>query len=188
MEEKYLILGIRNRDKSVFDFIFNYYYSGLCTYSLKYIPEKETVEDIVQDFFVTLWLKSDQTLISGSLKAYLFTSVRNRCLDYLKHNKVEKKFTLNLINSAEENEANDYNIYVETELREAIFAALEKIQPRCREIFELSRFKGLKNQEIAENLSISKRTVEIQISLALKTLRTELKDYLPAWILIWLLR
>lgn len=188
MEEKYLIAGLKNKDKAVFDFIFNYYYSGLCAYSLKYIQEKETVEDIVQDFFVSLWLKSNQTIITDSLKSYLFTSVKNRCLDYLKHHEVEKKFNLNtLIYSAPPEETN-FDIYVETELREAISAGLEKLAPRCREIFELSRFKGLKNQEIADKLNISKRTVELQISLALKTLRLELKDFLPAWLLIWLLR
>lgn len=188
MEEKYLIAGLRNKDKTVFDFIFNYYYSGLCAYSLRYISEKETVEDIVQDFFVSLWLKNSQIIITGSIKSYLFTSVKNRCFDYLKHYKVEERFSKNILQSVDDSEENNFDLYVETELREAISAGLEKLQPRCREIFEMSRFKGMKNQEIAEQLNISKRTVELQISLALKTLRLELKDFLPAWLLIWLLR
>ena len=188
MEEKFLIIGLRNKDKAVFDFIFKYYYSGLCTYSLKYIPEKETVEDIVQDFFVSLWLKSSQTIITGSLKSYLFTSIKNRCLDYLKHDKIEKKFSQSSLNSVDNSEDNNFNMYVETELREAISVGLEKLPPRCREIFKMSRFKGMKNQEIAEKLDISKRTVELQISLALKTLRVELKDFLPACLLYFLLR
>lgn len=188
MEEKFLIAGLRNKDKVVFDFIFNYYYSGLCAYSLRYISEKETVEDIVQDFFVSLWLKSNQTLISGSLKSYLFTSVKNRCLDHLKHNKVEERFSKNMLSTSDNNDENNFDLYVESELREAINNGLEKLPPRCREIFEMSRFKGMKNQEIAEKLDISKRTVELQISLALKTLRVELKDFLPACLLYFLLR
>jgi RNA polymerase sigma-70 factor, ECF subfamily len=185
MDEKYLITGLRNKDKAVFDCIFNYYYSGLCTYSLKYIKDKEIIEDIVQDFFVSLWVKSSQINITDSIKSYLFASVKNRCFDYLKHHKVEEKFSLNTLNNTEEN---DSNLYVETELREAIASGLEKLPPRCREIFEMSRFKGMKNQEIADKLNISKRTVELQISLALKTLRIELKDFLPAWLLFLLLR
>ncbi|MDX9882224.1 MAG: RNA polymerase sigma-70 factor [Prolixibacteraceae bacterium] len=188
MDEKYLIAGLRNKDKIVFDFIFTYYYSGLCTYSLKFIQEKDTVEDIVQDFFVSLWLKSSQLVISGSVRSYLFTSVRNRCLDYLKHSRVKEKYGREALRSGTLPDENNFDLYVETELREAISAGLEKLPPRCREIFEMSRFKGMKNQEIAEKLNISKRTVELQISLSLKTLRFELKDFLPVWMLIWLLR
>jgi RNA polymerase sigma-70 factor (ECF subfamily) len=188
LEEIYLITGLRNNDKIVFDYIFNHYYSGLCAYSLRYISDKAIVEDLVQDFFVSLWIKSTQLDINTSLKSYLFASVKNRCLDYLKHNKVREKFKLLSLKGSGEAEDVNYNMYVELELRVAINAALEKLPPRCREIFELSRFKGLKNQEIAEKLNISKRTTEIQISLALKILRTELKDFLPVWLLIYLLR
>ncbi len=188
MEEKYLIAGLKNNDRIAFDYIFNYYYSGLCAYSLKYITDKSAVEDIVQDFFVSLWVKRDQLDINISIKSYLFTAVKNRCLDYLKHNHVKEKFNIHSVSQLNAAENSDYNLYVETELRMALNAALQKLPPRCREIFELSRFKGLKNNEIAEKLNISRRTVEIQISLALKTMRGELKDFLPAWLIIWLLR
>jgi len=189
LEEKYLIAGLRSNDKIIFDYIFNYYYSGLCAYSLKYISDKETVEDIVQDFFVSLWVKRNHLNINTSLKSYLFVSVKNRCLDYLKHHKVREKFNLLSLNESEESgDSGNYNMYIELELRVALDTALEKLPPRCREIFELSRFRGFKNQEIAEKLNISRRTVELQISLALKTLRVELKDFLPFWLLIYLFR
>jgi RNA polymerase sigma-70 factor (ECF subfamily) len=166
LEEKYLIGALRNNDKKAFDYIFNYYYSGLCAYSLKYINDKSVVEDIVQDFFVSLWVKSQQLNITSSLQSYLFASVKNRCLNYLKHNKVHEKFSLFSLHDVGSGESSNYNMYIESELTEALAAALEKLPPRCREIFELSRFKGLKNQEIAEKLNISKRTAELQISLA----------------------
>ena len=92
LDEKYLIAGLKDNDKIVFDHLFNHYYSGLCTYSLRYISDKTVVEDLVQDFFVSLWMKSSQLNITTSLRSYLFTSVRNRCLDYMKHNHVQKKF------------------------------------------------------------------------------------------------
>jgi RNA polymerase sigma-70 factor (ECF subfamily) len=76
----------------------------------------------------------------------------------------------------------------EPELTELIEKGMQKLPPRCREIFILSRFEGKDNGEIAEMLGISKRTVELQISNALKILRTELKDYLPTILLIWLLK
>lgn len=186
LDEKYLIAGLKDNDKIVFDHIFNHYYSGLCAYSLRYISDKTVVEDLVQDFFVSLWMKGDQLNIATSLRSYLFTSVKNRCLDHIKHNNVQKKFLS--LRESEDQEAINYNLYVERELRSALYEALEKLPPRCREIFELSRFKGLKNQEIAEKLNISTRTAEIQISRALKMLRIELKDFLPVWLIVYLLR
>ena len=188
MEERYLILGLKSNDKIVFDYIFNHYYSGLCVYSLRYISDKAIIEDLVQDLFVSLWIKSTQLDINTSLRSYLFTSVKNRCLDYIKYNKVRERFNLLSLKGQEDVGDINYNRYIEIELRTAFHAALEKLPPRCREIFELSRIKGLKNQEIAEKLNISKRTTEIQISLALRILRVELKDFLPAWLLLYLLR
>ena len=73
-----------------------------------------------------------------------------------------------------------------SELQAVVDKSLEKLPPRCREIFEFSRFQGLKNQEIAEKLGLSKRTVELQVSNALKQLRTDLKDYLPLVLLMYL--
>ncbi len=78
--------------------------------------------------------------------------------------------------------------FAESELRQAIQACMIKLPPRCREIFELSRLSGLSNQEISEKLSISKRTVELQISNSLKVLRTELTDFLPLYLIFYLLK
>ena len=78
--------------------------------------------------------------------------------------------------------------FAESELETLISESMEKLPPRCREIFVLSRFNGLKNQEIAEKLNISKRTVELQISNALKLLRSDLKPYLPLFLIITLIK
>ena len=79
------------------------------------------------------------------------------------------------------------NYFVETELRQAIQKSLLKLPPRCREIFELSRQNGMSNQEISEQLGLSRRTVELQISNSLKVLRKELVEYLPLWLIVWLI-
>jgi RNA polymerase sigma-70 factor (ECF subfamily) len=78
--------------------------------------------------------------------------------------------------------------FAESELRLAIKKSLEKLSPRCREIFELSRLNGLSNKEISDKLGMSKRTVELQISNSLKILRKELVEYLPLWLIIWFIR
>jgi RNA polymerase sigma-70 factor, ECF subfamily len=188
MNEATLLSGLKNKDKMVFDFVFNFYYSGLCSFALQYTKNAQQAEDLVQDFFVSLWINASKIEIKNSLKAYFFSSVKNRCLDFEKHKKVVQKHQLFFnINQSDAEPATE-NLYAETELRSILENGLSKLQPRCREIFELSRKKGMSNQEIADQLQLSKRTIELQISTALKTLRSELADFFPLFIIMWLLR
>ena len=187
MKEEYLIVGLEGRDKVVFDYVFNYYYSSLCTFSMQFLNDRSAAEDLVQDFFVNLWIESPNRRIQVSLKSYLFSGIRNRCLDFQKHQKVIKKHH-SFVHFFEEWEVNTADqFFAESELRQAMQNSMAKLPPRCNEIFGLSRFKGLSNQEIAEQLGLSKRTVELQISNALKILRKELVEFLPACIIAWLL-
>jgi RNA polymerase sigma-70 factor, ECF subfamily len=188
MNETILIEGLRRRDKAVFDYVFNYYYSTLCAFASQYLREKVTVEDLVQDFFLSLWMDASHLQIKYSLKTYLFTCVKNLCLDYLKHKTVQEKYR-SFVLFAEKDEDNSFDhILSESELRQAIERSFSKMTPRCREIFELSRMKGMKNEEIGILLGISKRTVELQITNALRILRKELAEYLPVFILLGILK
>ena len=188
MNEAFLKKGLTEKNKVVFDFVFQYYYSGLCAYAEKIVGDSNASEDIVQDLFFNLWIKHDQIQISSSLKNYFFTSVKNRSLDYLKK---EKKKT-QLKNSTLDLKNHDENLstfwFAESELQTIIEQSLDKLPPRCREIFTLSRFEGFKNNDIAEQLGISKRTVELQISNALKILRKDLSPYLPLILISFLLK
>lgn len=187
MDEKYLIHGLKNKNKVVFDFVFTYYYSGLCAYARRWVGD-DAAEDLVQDFFVHLWIEGPNIEITSSLKSYLFTSIRNMSINHLKHNQVKKQYENDVIKREDEFQQSAEWEYTEAELIELLEKAMEKLPPRCREVFYLSRFEGKNNASIAEIMGISKRTVELQISNALKILRTELKDYLPLVLLIWLLK
>lgn len=169
----------------VFDYVFNQHYSSLCVYAMQFVDNPNAVEDLVQDFFVYLWLEFPRLQINVSLKAYLFTSIKNRCLDYQKHNEVRKKYKKFVLSSENKYDSTEF-AFAESELRQAIQASLRKLSPRCREIFEFSRIHGLSNQEISEKLGISKRTVELQISNSLKILRKELVEFLPISLTFWL--
>jgi RNA polymerase sigma-70 factor (ECF subfamily) len=188
LKEILLIEGLKRREKVVFDYVFNYYYSGLCSFCLQFLNDKEAVEDLVQDFFVSLWIDGQDLQINISLKAYLFTSIKNRCLDTLKHKKVTEKYRNYMLFGSDNFESSVDFWLAETELRKAIEASIAKLSPRCREIFENSRLNGLSNQEISDKLGISKRTVELQISNSLKILRIELAEFMPLWLVIWLLK
>lgn len=188
MEEQFLIQGLMNRNKVVFDFIFHYYYSGLCAYSERFTNSRDAAEDIVQELFLNLWIKNQQLRINSSLKNYLFISVKNRSIDYLKkeHRKAYKINRLAVDIESDENLSTFW--FAEAELNEIVEKSLEKLPPRCREIFEMSRMDGMNNQDIATKLNLSKRTVELQISNALRHLRTEMATYLPLQILMLLIR
>jgi RNA polymerase sigma-70 factor (ECF subfamily) len=185
LDEAYFISRLKQQDKVVFNFIFSYYYSGLCVYARQFICSAEAAEDIVQDFFVTLWVKASDITINDSLRSYLFSSVKNRCLDAIRHKKVRERYEEAMIVESTPGMSDCYSIFVESELRDAINKSLAKLPPRCREVFFLSRYHGKSNQQIAEKLGISKRTVELQISNALKILRVELKPFLPIILLLF---
>lgn len=165
-------------NKEVFEYVFRTYYSQLCRFSMKFLREKEATEEIVQEIFLYIWKKRHSLNITRSLKAYLYTATRNRSLNYIKSNSSRVEISVEL---AEEDQllhvpAND-NIDPQ-ELRQFISQAIEMLPPKCRAIFDLSKNAGLTYQEIAEELEISKKTVEAQMSIALKKLRESLK---PCW-------
>ncbi len=177
IDEKNLIEQLKNGDQIAFELLFHYYYPGLVLYATQFIPDRDEAEEIVQDLFVTLWQKHPHLLTSDSLKSYFFISVKNKSLNYLKHKKIEEDYINRLNNLAENHLVYNPDIYLETDLKEKINHAVNILPTRCREIFIMSRFRGMKNEKIAEELQLSKRTVETHISQALRILRNELKDY-----------
>lgn len=161
-------------------------------FSRTYVIAEEDAENIVQDTFLYLWEHLDLLKEIEHLDAFLFTLIKNRCLNFLKHQSYVQDKTCPL-KATEELEA-QLNLYAleqfdETtssisEVENLLMQTMQKLPERCREIFLLSRMEGLKYKEIAERLDISVNTVENQISIALRKLRTELKDYLPLLVFI----
>jgi len=134
----------------------------------------ELSEDIVQSVFVKLW-ENKHSLKSESIRFFLLNSVKNSCIDLSRKKETQEKYTQRQI-SQDSDYGDDF--WAENELKEMIETAIGKLPPKCREIFKLSRYEGLKSDEIARKLQISQRTVETQITKALKILRNDLKDYL----------
>ena len=174
-------LFLSNRNTELFDEIFKQYSKPLFYYASKFV-EDEVARDIVQDVFAKLW--SDQKIaIKLSLNSFLFTMVRNCCLQYLEKQKVRNKYLESAKLRLQEEELQFYmtekTSLMEQELEEKLNVVLESLPERCRQIFTMSRFENKKNKEIAEELAISTKAVEKQITKALATIRTEMKDYLP---------
>ena len=178
ISEEILIGRFIRGDETAFELLFRHYYPGLVIFVSQITLDKAEAEEIVQDFFFRLWKRRDQIKESPSLKSYLFTSVRNRGINFIVGKNYESRKIEELKRVMGSNLTYEQDVFVTSELQEKIKQAFEKLPPRTKEIFILSRFDDLKNDEIAQKLNISKRTVEIQISKALKILRQELKDYI----------
>ncbi len=174
-----LIIGLKNGDKSIFEEVYREYYIPLCYYSLKYVESIEDSEEIVQDLFLKLWEKHEELEINSSLKAYLYRAVQNYALNYLNKKKTQEKYILHQGWQSYDYAENGLQKLETEELRIILKHALLKLPEKRRRIFELSRFDGLKYGKIAVQLSISVKTVETQMTKALKYLRIILKEYTP---------
>lgn len=177
IDEETLIERFINGDQTAYELLFRFYYPGLVTFVSRIISDRDEAEEIVQDFFVNVWTARKSIYQSSSLKSYFFVSVKNRAFNYLKKEQIREKTLGKLKELVEEDFLFQPDLFVESELRQQIAKAMEKLPARIREVFMMSRFKGLSNIEIATQLELSKRTVETQISNALKILRNELKEY-----------
>ena len=162
-----------------FDRIYVMYYSRMLRFAKEYVVFEEDAENVVQDVFLLLWEKREVLDIRISLVSYLFSLVKNRSLDYLRHKVVAEEYKQELSFKLMSLEQLNYTFSSEEEIEKVIANAIDKLPERCREIFLKSRIEGMKDREIAEELNISANTVENHIAIALKKLRVELKDYLP---------
>ena len=153
-----------------------------------YVIEQEEAENIVQDVFVSVWEHRDYVLSMDNVEGYMTVSLKNRCLDHLKHllhvaeyaDHVTKSLNDNLTNTI--NSLSNYDAAVSYDnevINKAVLHAIEGLPPRCRQVFLHSRRDHLKNAEIAERMGISENTVEAQMTIAFRKLRFALSQYLP---------
>jgi len=175
-------IAYSNLDKKLFEQLFRQYFGELCGFARSFVNDDDTAKEITQNVFINLWQNKKQIDTDKSVKSYLFTSVRNRCLNHIRDN---KKFRSNVLDVeiADYETAYESDAFSVAELETKVEAALTKLPARCKEVFMLNRFEELKYKEVAERLGISVKTVEVQMSKALKILREELKEYLFVLIL-----
>ena len=175
----------KHLDHTSFEELFNEHYRSLCRFASSYLSSPDNAEDIVQQVFINLWNTRETIDPEKPIKSYLLTSVKNRCLNYIRDNKKYRSYYLD-IESELEIPVSEKDLINEKHLNDRLKEALEKLPEKCREIFVLCRFEDMKYKEVAEKLGISQKTVEAQMSKALKIMREELKD-LFVLLLIWYL-
>ncbi|MCL4481762.1 MAG: RNA polymerase sigma-70 factor [Bacteroidetes bacterium] len=163
---------------------FHEYFQPLCHLSNHYLEDEDEAKEVVQNAFVKLWEIREHLDKDSNLKNFLFTLVKNDCLNrlkrkqiLLKHHEKIKWMEMHYQYESLTRMGGDYLEF--NELKEKIDLAIKNLPEHCRIVFEMSRFDELKNREIAEKLGVTKKTVEAHLTKALKILRNDLKEYLP---------
>ncbi|MEN7548002.1 RNA polymerase sigma-70 factor [Rapidithrix thailandica] len=160
----------------LFKQLFDEYYTPLCVYAHRYIPDMKEAEEVVQNAFVKIWNQPKIYTSLSFLKNYTYRTVHNDCVNYLNKSKVHRNYLKAIKNQYPQEP------FVQTselfELEKLLDQALEQLSPQVKKVFLLNRFGGLKYKEVAEALDLSPKTVESHMSKALAFLREELKDYL----------
>ena len=183
-----------NNDQAALKQLFNIYFLRLNDFAAKIINDDIISQDIVQDVFVKFWeVKSE--IKEKNIEAFLFRMVRNKCLDYIRHIKVVENFQYNYKNKAKYEElyridfiGDEPYVLIEKELRDEIEKTIQSLPDRCKEVFLLSRVKGLKNKEIAEKLGINIKNVERHISRALTVFKAKFSDKVPIALIVLIAR
>ncbi len=184
ISEREIIFKLREGDKAVYEQLFLKNYKNLVLYAKKFVMDTEIARDQVQDVFIYLWDKRQNLKIEKSISSYLFRAVHNACINYLKRASTKEnyinEFLININEDAYTSSFSGeaYELLVHRDLSERIESVIETLPEQCGNIFKMSRFRGLKNKEIAEIYAISPRTVEAQIYRALKILKENLKPHL----------
>ncbi|NDV58898.1 RNA polymerase sigma-70 factor [Bacteroides sp. 519] len=183
--EKAIIEGLAAGCEEAYKYIYNTHYQALCMFAAQYVPDDFMAETIVGDVIFHIWQNRQTLTITQSLRNYLLTAVKNRCLNYLEFQHRQQALINHTTEKLNERQLNyeaqtEYPLtaLLEKELDVKITRALNKLPQQTRHIFLLSRFSNLKYQEIAQQTGTSVDVVKYHIKSALARLRDELKEYL----------
>jgi len=167
-----IIKHIKRGDRKAFGEVFDNYFDALSAFGFKYVSDLSTVEDMVQEAFISFWEKRSDFDHIAAVKSFLYTSVRNKCLNHLKHSAVLKKHEPALVYEHESEQ--DFTSHViEEEIFNLLLTEIKSLPLSAREIMILA-LNGLKNQEIADELGVSINTVKTQKKIAYSKLKERL--------------
>lgn len=171
-------------DKTEFEALFRAHYSTLCGYANTFLKDSDASEEIVQEVMLKIWINRSTLHITTSIRSYLFRAVRNGCMNLLNHIDIREEYKAWNESAIRRDELSPEDSVVVSELEIKIREAIDNLPLERKKVFVMSRYDGLTYLEIAAKLGISVKTVENQMGSALKTLRTELADYLP-WLMLF---
>lgn len=183
--EALVFFRFKNGDEWAFEHIFKSKYNNIIGFCEQFISNSDDAKNIAQESFVNLWLKRDEIEKSSGINSFLYTFAKSSCLNFIRHNQVVEKYTSRILNETEQRlnlevlESINSNSLEFSELEEIIQQSIDGLPEKCRQVFVLKRFDGKMNKEIAQELNIKVKSVEANMTRALKILKEDLADYLP---------
>jgi RNA polymerase sigma-70 factor (ECF subfamily) len=173
---------IRQKDIKAFESYYKEHYKPFYLMACKYLKDSVLAEEVVNDVFMKIWEDGDKITIQISLKSYLYKAVINRSINLLQKIKKEaqQRTDLNFISD----EGYELKQIEENELKIKLYAAIDQLPEQCKKVFEMSRFEELKQQEIADKLGISIKTVKNHITHALKEISKLAGNFMILTVLI----
>jgi len=183
-DHKILFEKTQKGDIKAFEHLYKDFHPRMFAYSKRFIADSEIVKDILQELFSDFWNNREEIKIETSVNAFLFKMLHNRCIDHLRSQVIKDNFaSLSSLRLSELKygyfnfEEDPFPTIFMAEINEIVEKVMESLSPQAKEIFRMSRNKGMKSSEIAEKLDLSIRTVEKHIYQTLKVLKKHLADY-----------
>lgn len=186
-KDKCLIRKIKQSNSHAFKYLMNKYFKELADFAYQYVKSPHTSKDIVQDVFAYIWEQRVSWEPTESLKLYLYQAVKNKALNYKRNNKTERKYIKAYIEERGKKKVYPKKWDESDQFKKDVQHAIQNLPHRARMAYKLHRRDGLTYKEIAKVMDISHKTVESQISRALKILRKQLSSHLPILSLAFLL-
>lgn len=174
--EAELIALMKKGRREAFNEIYDRYWLKLYVAAFKRLKSKDDAKDIVQDLFISLWMKRDTLTINSSLSSYLFTAVKYKVINHIQANQVKKNHLNSLTDAVVDYDNSTHEQISRNDLEVFIESKVARLSPKVKEVFQLSRKENLSINEIAERLHTSDQTVKNQLSKALKILRIHLAN------------
>lgn len=168
---------LKDGNRDAFNEIYERFWLKLFVVAAKRIRSRDDAKDIVQDLFISLWLKRESLEIHASLSAYLFTAIKYRIINHIESNIVRGSYLESLSKALVDYDNSTHETIIKRDLEQFISSGIDQLSPKVKEVFVLSRKENLSIDEIAQRLNLSDQTVKNQISKAIKMLRIHLSDF-----------
>lgn len=176
---------LKHRRIGEYKALYNFYYKSLCFFAYGYLKDHQEAEDAVQETFIRIWEGKSDIQQAEKLGGYLYATVRNYCLNFLRQRKTQAVFQAHELAQVDTTWEEDESLrMIKSEVYREIMQTIEKLPPKMQEVFKLSYLSQLREEEIAQRLSISVNSVKTHKQRAKKILREDLKQ-LFALILIF---
>ena len=185
--QEFQFLQFKEGKESAFEYFFKLNFNSIAGYCAQFLGDKDESKSIAQDSFVKLWSNRDKVKSQNGIKSFLYVAAKTGCLNVLRHKNVVNKYRDNKLNELEHQlkldvlESIRSDSLVLSELESIINTSIEELPDKCKNVFLKKRVELKKNKEIADELHISVKAVEANMTRALKNLRIKLSMYLASY-------